>query len=100
MEEKLNSFRLNIEVEQKVSYLSPLAKRSLTTRSSERINFDKHQFSSPKCVRASHEMLVPPHKSRLNTSKNTDLSHSVVLNNRRIGEKLLLDSFPPDSLHK
>lgn len=78
------------------SYLSPLSKRTITTKSTERISFVKEGFSSPKCVRASHEMLMPANKiySRRNTTLN--LSKSILLNNRRIGEKLLLDSFPSE----
>ena len=86
--------RLSINTSTNVSYLSPMTKRSLTTRSSERINFNKSGFSSPKCVRASHEMLIPLGKALLKKSQTSDPSHSILMNNRRIGERLLLDSFP------
>lgn len=95
MEGKLPRLRLPTEsVSPKASYLSPMTKRSLTARSSERINFDKCGFSSPKCVRASHEMLISLEKTSSPKNYQLDCSKSILINNRRIGEKLLLDSFP------
>lgn len=78
----------------RLSYLSPTAKRSLTTRSTYRINFTKSGFSSPKCVRATHEVLLPTIKPDNRRNSHQDISKSIVLNNRRIGENLLLDTFP------
>lgn len=78
----------------KVSYLSPLTKRVFSSKSTERINFNQCGFSSPRCVRASHEMKIPLKKAESHKHYVLDSSKSILLNNRRIGEKLLLDSFP------
>ena len=89
--------KLSIDTESlsnRLSYLSPVAKRSLTTRSTYRINFNKSGFSSPKCVRATHEVLLPIFKSDNIHNTPHDMSKSIVLNNRRIGENLLLDTLP------
>lgn len=95
MEGRLPKLSIPISVESpKHCYLSPTAKRSLTNRSSERINFNKNGFSSPKCVRASHEMLIPLGRTLNRRHPTLDTSKSIFINNRRIGEKLLLDSFP------
>lgn len=95
MEGRLPKLRLTVEpTSPKVSYLSPMTKRSLTTRSTERINFTKCGFSSPKCVRASHEMLIPLNKALIKKPQHLETSKSILINNRKIGERLLLDSFP------
>jgi hypothetical protein len=78
----------------KVSYLSPLTKRVFCSKSTERINFNQCGFSSPRCVKASHEMGIPLKKAESHKQYVLDSSKSILLNNRRIGEKLLLDSFP------
>lgn len=78
----------------KVSYLSPITKRVFSSRSTERINFNQCGFSSPKCVRASHEMKIPLNRTESHKQYHLDSSKSILINNRRIGEKLLLDSFP------
>ena len=99
MEGRLPRLRLPTETNSpKFNYLSPLTKRSLTSRGLERINFNKNGFSSPKCVRASHEMLIPLKKIFPQKIVNIDASKSILINNRRIGEKLLLDSFPAKAM--
>lgn len=95
MAESIQKLSLDTEsLSNRLSYLSPSAKRSLTARSTDRINFNKSGFSSPKCVRATHEMLMPSFKSDNRRNSHHDMSKSIVINNRRIGENLLLDSFP------
>ena len=90
--------RLEIATEQEsqhmFSYLSPVSKRSCTVHHTERISFTKNGFSSPKCVRASHEMFISISKIYPRRNSNNDSSKSILINNRKIGEKLLLDSFP------
>lgn len=85
---------INEPVIPKVSYLSPLTKRVFSSKSTERINFNQCGFSSPRCVKASHEMKIPLRKAESHKHYALDSSKSILLNNRRIGEKLLLDSFP------
>lgn len=99
MESRLPKLRLDSGSPRNL-YLSPMAKRSLTSRSNERINFTKNGFSSPKCVRASHEMLIPVNRTLIRKSTALDFSKSILINNRRIGEKLLLDSFPVMGFNK
>ena len=95
MDSRLPKLKLNLDSDpKKFSYLSPTTKRSYTTRSTDRINFTKNGFSSPKCVRASHEMLISLDQTLIKKHSALDSSKSILLNNRRIGEKLLLDSFP------
>ena len=78
------------------SYLNLITKRSSTARSSERINFNKISFSSPKCIKTSHEILMPLSKSLLKKSQNLNNSKSATAKSRKISEKLLLDVFPSE----
>jgi len=95
MEDKNHRYNFNqTPLIPKVSYLSPITKRTFSSRSNERFNFNQAGFSSPRCVRASHEMKIPLNKTESHKQFHLDSSKSILLNNRRIGEKLLLDSFP------
>ena len=96
MENKVPKLEINTEAESQdmFSYLSPVSKRSYTVRHTERISFNKHGFSSPKCVRASHEMFIGISRILPRKTSNNDSSRSILINNRKIGEKLLFDSFP------
>ena len=95
MEDRLHRYNFGkATIIPKVSYLSPITKRMFSSRSTERINFNQCGFSSPRCVRASHEMKIPLYKTESQKHYHLDSSKSILLNNRRIGEKLLLDSFP------
>ncbi|CAG9327025.1 unnamed protein product [Blepharisma stoltei] len=77
-------------------YISPRERRkqSLTSRYTDQFSFVHNDFSTPKVIKASHDISIPSPRRNFKTACLTTKPETILLNNRKVSRNLIMDCFP------